>query len=436
MSIWSNRRLLLRFMTIVLIGVAALVFGARSMASAPQPTIVVTTVPELVAVLTPANAGKTILVRAGDYEISQALTVPDDATLVGEGQMIFDESGLPIGFEPSGRTVIRSAPALAGNLVSLGDGATIKSLVIEDVAGRLLPGNPVAVVSRAAGDFISAQIAECEIVNPNPSGATPQGPSGRGLALYTRNPNSGLEPPPDDGAVLRVQMTGTIVRSPAGGSGIFAINFASRTEIELVLDGNVIAGGLEVVGGSSRPDAVTGAGIFIRSDRNLYRSDSLVPTLNGWNLVGGATAPIPGLVSQASTFNSVRLHSTDDRIEAFASGVRARSGLRTSALSGPSSSNRIDMNLRGTNLQTTTEDLVLLGAQSLIAGVSPGDDNEVHLVVHGAVGSGPRANTYADSPGDPGTGNRLEIVGNRNAFARTNENIDPLPPAEVFTAEP
>ena len=92
------------------------------------------------------------------------------------------------------------------------------------------------------------------------------------------------------------------------------------------------------------------------------------------------------------------------------------------------------MNLQGTRLQTTTADLRLFGAQSAIAGVSPGDDSTLHLVVHQAIGSGPRANAYADSLGNLGTGNRLEIVGNANAFARTNDAIVPPPPANFFTA--
>jgi hypothetical protein len=37
--------------------------------------------------------------------------------------------------------------------------------------------------------------------------------------------------------------------------------------------------------------------------------------------------------------------------------------------------------------------------------------------------------------GDLGTGNRLEVVGNANAFDRTNNNFVPPPPAEFFTAE-
>src|SRR6266511_2122399 len=164
------------------------------------PDIIVTTAADLMAALSPPNAGAQILVRAGDYDLSQALTVPDQATLVGEGVMGFDESGLPTGFEASGRTLLRATAALAGDVLTLGDGATLRGLVIEDLAGRPV-GNPVAVVSRAAGDFISAHIEECEIINPNPSMVTGQGPSGRGLVVITSNPN-----PSHEGAVLRVQV--------------------------------------------------------------------------------------------------------------------------------------------------------------------------------------------------------------------------------------
>ena len=57
-------------------------------------TIIVTTAAELEAALTPANAGKRMVVRAGEYDLSQALTVSDDAALVGDGEMEFDGSGL------------------------------------------------------------------------------------------------------------------------------------------------------------------------------------------------------------------------------------------------------------------------------------------------------------------------------------------------------
>src|SRR5499427_5701128 len=111
-----------------------------SVASSPQePDIVVTTASELQSALSPANAGARILVRAGQYDVSQALTVPDRATLVGEGVMSFDESGLPTGFEPSGRTLLKATAALAGDVLSLGDGSTVRGLAIQDVPGRLVP---------------------------------------------------------------------------------------------------------------------------------------------------------------------------------------------------------------------------------------------------------------------------------------------------------
>src|SRR5262252_444540 len=117
-------------------------------ATSPQePDIVVTTAAELQSALSPANAGARILVRAGVYDVSQALTVPDRAALIGEGVMTFDESGLPTGFEPSGRTLLRATAALAGDVLTLGDGATAKGLAVEDVPGRPVAGSAVAVSS-------------------------------------------------------------------------------------------------------------------------------------------------------------------------------------------------------------------------------------------------------------------------------------------------
>jgi len=401
-------------------------------ATSPQePDIVVTTAAELQSALSPANAGARILVKAGVYDVSQALTVPDRATLVGEGVMSFDESGLPTGFEPSGRTLVRATAGLVGNFLTLGDGASVRGLAIENVVG---PGHAVAVVSRAPGDFVAARIEECEIINPNlPAGG------GRGLAVMTLAP--GLEPP-HEGAVLRVRMTRTIVRSPRAANGVFAINLASHSEILLDLESNVVGGGLNSAGGAGGPtNSVTGAGVIIESSHNLYRSDSAVPTATGWSLIGGAdTPPATSLLgSQAATFNSLGIHSIDDTIAGFASGIVASGGRRINALSENISSNRVDLNLHGTLLQTTTVDLRLSGASSLpqALGVSTGDDNTVHVVLTQVTGSGARANQYAHSAtpplGDPGIGNRLEIVGNANAFDQTNQNIAPPPPAEFFT---
>lgn len=398
----------------------------RLAASLQQPDIVVTTAAELQSALSPANAGARILVRAGVYEVSQALTVPDRAALVGEGVMSFDESGLPTGFEPSGRTLLRATAALAGNILTLGDGSTVRGLAIQDVVGRLVPGSGVAVLSRAAGDFISARIEDCEIINPNPRGTS------RGLAVMILNPD--LEPP-HEGAVLRVQMARSIVRSPGAADGIFTINFASHSQMQLDVESNVVGGGLGSAAGVGLPDAVTGASVVIQSSRSLYRSDSLVPTAVGWQLFAGADAPIPSIVSEASTFNTLQVHSVGDTLAGFATGIVASGARRINALSGPISSNRVDLNLYGTHLQTTTVDLRLSGATTLL-GVATGDDNTAHVLLVQATGSGARANRYAHSSipltGNPGTGNRLEFVGNANAFDQINQNFIPPPPAEFF----
>ena len=413
-------------------------------AAAPMlpDTIVVTTTAELQAALTPANAGQRILVRAGDYEIGQALTVPDDATLVGEGQMTFDDAGLPAGIAPVGRTVLRSTTALVGDVLTLGDGSTLRNLVIEDAAGRqaanpALGGNPVVVSSRAPGDFVSALIVECDILNPNPSGLGPQGPTGRALVAITKNPNLGADPPPHEGATVLVEMKRSIVRSPGGGYGVFLINFASYSEIRLVLRRNVIGGSLNASGGVSRPDAVTGARASIQSAGNLYRSESATPGPSGWSLFGGATAPVPGLASKASTFNALEIHSNDDTIDGFAAGVSANGGFRPNAISESASSNCVDMDVHGLTLQTTTADFVLFGANSVVDGYSAGDGNTVRLLLRKATGSGPRANQYADSwtPSGVGlgVGNALWITGSERAFVRSNDDVDPIPPSEFFT---
>jgi hypothetical protein len=125
----------------------------------------------------------------------------------------------------------------------------------------------------------------------------------------------------------------------------------------------------------------------------------------------------------------------DDTLAGFATGISVAGGKRSSAISGSISSNRVKLNLLGTRLQTTTTDLRLFGASSLVA-VSTGDENTAHILIVQATGSGARANQYAHSAtppmGSPGMGNRLEIVGNANSFNQTNENFDQPPPAEFF----
>ena len=193
---------------------------------------------------------------------------------------------------------------------------------------------------RDAGDRVSATVVESEIVNPNPIGAGPAGPTGYGLFVLTRNLNLGADPAPHEGAELIARMTRSLIRSPAGGGGLFAFNFASLGRISITLESNVVGGQLAANGGVSRPDAVHDSETRIESHRNLYRDDSVDPCVSphfGWNLTGGSGPPAPLPVPETAR-NTLRMHSVHDRIEGFTTGVLATGSRRFFPLptAGPS----------------------------------------------------------------------------------------------------
>lgn len=426
---------------------------SASLGLAGGPAIVVSSSAELVAALSAENAGRRILVRAGTYDVDTRLTVPDGATLEGEGVMLFDADGLPSGFAPGTRTTLNMTANTAGEMLTLGDGTTLRGLEIADLPGR--SGNVVAVVSRNAGDRVSAAIAETEIVNPHPIGAGPEGPTGYGLLVLTRNLNLGAPPLPHEGAAITARVSRSLVRSPAGGGGLFAFNFAPLASVSLTLRGNVIGGEVTANGGVSRPDAVHDSEVRIASHGNLYRDDSsdpcAVPNRPGWNLVGGSGPPAPLPVPETAR-NTLRFRSLDDRIEGFARAVLATGARRffASPTAGPSTDNRIDLALLGGTISTPScggapfaADLDLAGAFAANDALFPGDGNELRAVIRGVTGSGPRFNQYANAVGPSGplapalqVGNLLELAGSPRAFTLTNPGIDPAPGAEFFTGGP
>jgi hypothetical protein len=415
--------------------------------------ITVSSSAELVAALVPANAGKRIRVTAGTYAVTQPLTVPDGATLVGDGVMQFD-AGLPSGFAAGSRTALVMTANVPGDLLTLEHGASVRQIRLEDMAGRA--GNVIGVVSRAAGDRVSATIAAVEIVNPGPHSIVMTGPSGCGVAAVNRNPNLGAAPAPHAGAAIDVRMTGSLVRSPSTGTGcgVFAFNFAPSASVSVDLAGNVIGGGIIASGGVSRPDAVYDATTTIQSRGNLYRDDSpsacATPHL-GWNLQGGSGTPVP-LPIAATVRNSLRMQSVHDRVEGFATAVLAVGGRRFfgDPTAGETSGNSVDLDLLGTTVSTpdcgtgvVVTDFRLAGALVTNAALVPGDGNTLRALFRNVTGSGARANVYAHvlGPTGPqpaalsGTGNRLEIIGNAQSFEQTNSGIVPAPPAEFFTAD-
>jgi hypothetical protein len=419
-----------------------------------ENAIVVGTSDELVAALSPENVGRRIRVRSGTYDVSQPLFVPDGATLDGDGVMLFDGSGLPTGFVAGTRTTLMMTSNTAGNVLTLGNGASVRGIAIEDRVGRL--GNAIGVVSRDAGDWISATIDEVEIHNPNAHSVAPSGPTGCGVAVLTQNPNLGSDPPAHAGAELSATIRRSLIRSPSTGTGcgVFAFNFAPSARIGVTLARNIVGGGIIANGGVSRPDAVHDSKTIIHSRRNLYRDDSLDPCVSrhlGWHVLGGSGVPLSITVAETAR-NGLRLRSVHDRIEGFATAILAAGGRRFFGpqSAGPTTDNSAELELIGTTISTpacaagvTVTDLRLGGALVSNASLVPGDGNTLRVLFRGVTGSGPRSNLYGDVLGQtgplspaPGMGNRLEIVGNAQAFARANAAIDPAPGAEFFQRGP
>lgn len=404
----------------------------------------------LMAALSPANAGRRILLQAGTYAVSAPLTVPDGATLEGEGVMQFDGGGLPVGFAAGGRTTLTMTANVPGAMLTLGNGAAIRRLQVADLAGR--GGSVVAVFSRRAGDRVAASITESEIINLSPMGVSPDGPTGNGVLVLTLNPNLGAEPAAHESATLTAGVTRSLIRSPAGGVGVFAFNFAALGSVSVSLAGNVVGGGIVANGGVSRPDAVHDAKVAIESRRNLYRDDSPDPCATphlGWNLTGGSGPPAPLPVPETSR-NALRVHSVDDRIEGFANGVVATGSRRffPAPIAGPSTDNRLELELIGGTISTPScggapfvRDLDLAGALAGGDDFSPGNGNSLSVVLRGMTGSGARFNRYESALGASGPlsaelqgSNRLEFAGSPRAFAATNAAIAPAPGAGHFTS--
>ncbi|HVD60995.1 MAG TPA: serine/threonine-protein kinase [Gemmatimonadaceae bacterium] len=426
----------------------------------------ISTSAELVAALSPEFAGRRIHVRAGNYAIDRTLVVPDGMTLEGEGRMRFAADGHAIGFADGPRTTVKMTANTGGDLITLGNKVTIRNLEIVDLEGR--SGNVVTIASRRVSDTVSATIIESVIVNPNVLGIAPGGALGRTLHLVTRNANLGAQPPPDAHSVLAVKVLRSVISAPSGGGGFYAFNLAPFSRISLDISRSVIGGADEANGGVSRPDAVHDSEVRITSENTVYRNEWADPCsqpLMGWNLTGGSGAPIPLTVPETAR-NRLIMHSTNDRIEGFTTGVLATGGRRFYGMprNGPSTDNHIDLELFGTTISTAScptgvrsentsgapvmelssvADFRLVGGNVSSSAFFPGNGNTVRVEFRGVTGSGKRSNVYADAGGSlravagsgRGTGNRLEFVGDPQTFNRLNHAIDPAPPADFFTAK-
>ncbi len=191
-------------------------------------------------------------------------------------------------------------------------------------------------------------------------------------------------------------MPHSLIRAPIG-SGIFVINFAAQGNVSLALTENVVGGGMVLTGGASRPDAVTGANVTVMSRSNLYRADPGATPLSGWQVYGGAATPVPGFVPEATTGNTLRVHSVHDRIEGFTTAIVAAGASRPTPNPSAISFNSMSLELYGTQLSSIVADFFLAGSRSLIPGPYPDAGNVLRVLAQGVSGSGVRNNLYANT---------------------------------------
>ena len=309
-----------------LASVCAAVAGCGLARASSDDVILVSTVAELEAALDPQNTGRHIRVRAGDYPVSAPLIVPDGTTLEGASIMRM-ESGAPAGFEPGTATTIRAAANFEGDLLTLGNDVVLAGLRLEDFDTgseevSIRKGNVVVVTSRAAADIVSAEIRNSEIICPNNSGVMMNGPSGHCLLVFTRNLGREQAPPPHEGAQIAVRLERSIVRALGGAATLFEMNFAAHSSVSVSFDENLVEGPLVISGGASRPDLVTGAESAFESRNSRYVCPGACE-YPAWWLFGGTSAPQPGLAARGANQNLVRVHSVNDRIDGFKTGIWA-----------------------------------------------------------------------------------------------------------------
>jgi hypothetical protein len=350
-------------------------------------------------------------------------------------------------------STLRVRGAWSGNAIELGHGSALRRLSVVDESGAergaVPPGearNLVVVASRRAGDRVEASIAECEVSTQQPFGFGGEvGPLGRAIVILTRSRIG--EGPPDAGASASLTIERSIIRAPRSNA-LFAINFAPRGQVEVDVRDSRLEGVLSAAGGTSLRDHVTHAMTTIRSRNNEYVAAGGFERF-GWHLFGGSGVPHPQpgpTTPPGADDNRLTMWSEGDRIEGYRTGILAAAGRRVGDLSGPSSGNHVDLDLRGLTIRTGGEgaaDLRWYGALSeppLGGGerFPPGENNVLVARIAGSLGSGPRVNGFADlegpagSGGDEAVGNRLVIEGSPEAFLQENRDILPGPGERHF----
>jgi len=439
---------------------ALLVAGASARAHDTSDEILVGTTSQLVAAMNPANAGRTIRIQAGVYCPNAPLTLPEGSEVVGAG--IMENEGSPqMGFREATATEIvpadggaRCPPELGSfagtSVLNLTDGSSLRGVKVTiDAPRHTFPGNTVVILAKGA-QKIRTSMSECDIQarsgNLSPS---PGVPGGRALSIMTGDAPPYHDLPGDPR--IDVSVSRSVIRgnSPLGPA-VFTSHYESRAQTSIFFHANVFTevGGasLDLVGGISRslfgvPSPVENTLTEILSIGNLYRGRGIGST--GWGFSAGATAG-----ATDSTFNRMSFTSVGDRIENVGIGFNARAAVRRGVDHGHVHDNLLELHLIGTEISTiqsaVAADMVFcpIATPPAVNVVQVGDRNLIDVTASGLQGSGTRDNVFTYSPGrcgsieSLGTDNGTSFSGSLQRWNVQNDNIDPDPPADLFTREP
>lgn len=411
----------------------------------------VETVAGLREALASAAPGTTVRLAPGEYELAGPLVVPDHVVVEGSGTVVLGGNGSPAGWQDDRVSTLRVRGPWSGNAVELGHGSALRRLRIVDESaaegGAEAQGearNLVVVAPRRPGDWVAASVVECEVSTQQPFGSGVAGPLGRAVAVWTRNRGGGG--PPDAEASARLTIERSVIRAPRSNA-LFAINFAPRGQVAVDIQDSRLEGVLSAAGGTSLRDHVTHALTTIRSRNNEYVAAGGFDRF-GWHLFGGSGVPHPQpgpATPPGADDNRLRMESDGDRIEGFQTGILAAAGRRVGGLSGSSSGNHLELETKNLVIVTDGEqaaDILWFGALAEPSRGSderlpPGQGNLMTVRMTGTIGSGPRANHYADVggllPGHPGAvGNQLRVLGTPGQFRRHNPGLSPAPGDEFF----
>lgn len=419
---------------------------ATAVASAAEDRI--STIAGLRAALAAASARTVIRLAPGEYVLDGPLVIPDRVELIGSGRMAIGPGGRATGMQPDGLSVLFVRGAWSGNAIELGHRSALRRLRVVDEAGAGdaatdgMMRNLVVVSSRGPNDVVEASIEDSELVTRQSFGVGHADPLGRAIGVWTRNPRE--SGPVHTGAAVTLTLRRSVVSAP-DSNALMAINFAERGTATVRIRDSRLEGALSAAAGTSRPDYVTGATTTIQSSNTEYLATGGFFRV-GWHLFGGSGAPHPGLGSPpGADDNRLRMESAGDRIEGFQVGILAAAGRRVGGLSGPSSGNRLELETKDLVIVTEGEraaDVLWYGAlaESARGGnerLPPGAGNLMTVRMTRTIGSGPRANRYADlegaAAGSPDeSGNRLQVLGSPAGFRRQNPGVSPAPGDELF----